>query len=140
MAYYWLTPPSRAAFFISVLLAVLALLVRYAHIAIPVVSHYTFETLLVAFLLLLATCSRASSKATAAEATWFVVPRRCLNLKGYIPLEHFFAVASHFMPAFSQAACVLGAPAKAGAATATTRLKATIESRVLMGFLRRRCI
>ena len=54
MAYYWLTPPSRAVFFISVLLAVLALLVRYAHIAIPVVSHYTFETLLVAFLLLLA--------------------------------------------------------------------------------------
>ena len=54
MAYYWLTPPSRAVFFISVLLAVLALLVRYAHIAIPVVSHYTFETLLVGFLLLLA--------------------------------------------------------------------------------------
>ena len=50
MAYYWLTPPSRAVFFISVLLAVL----RYAHFAIPVVSHYTFETLLVAFLLLLA--------------------------------------------------------------------------------------
>ena len=54
MAYYWLTPPSRAVFFISVLLAVLALLVRFAHLAIPVVSHYTFETLLVAFLLLLA--------------------------------------------------------------------------------------
>jgi hypothetical protein len=50
----WLTPPSRAVFFPSVLLAVLALLVRYAHIAIPVVSHYTFETLLVGFLLLLA--------------------------------------------------------------------------------------
>jgi hypothetical protein len=43
-----------AVFFISVLLAVLAFLVRYAHIAIPVVSHYTFETLLVAFLLVLA--------------------------------------------------------------------------------------
>ena len=55
MAYYWLTPPSRAVFFLSVLLAVLALLVRYAHIAIPVVSHYTFETLLLlGFLLLLA--------------------------------------------------------------------------------------
>ena len=38
MAYYWLTPPSRAVFFISMLLAVLALLVRYAHVAIPVVS------------------------------------------------------------------------------------------------------
>ena len=36
------------------MVVVLALLVRYAHIAIPVVSHYTFETLLVAFLLLLA--------------------------------------------------------------------------------------
>ena len=54
MAYYWLTPPSRAVFFLSVLLAVLALLVRYAHVAIPVVSNYSFETLLVAFLLLLA--------------------------------------------------------------------------------------
>jgi hypothetical protein len=54
MAYYWLTPPSRAVFFISVLLAVLALLVRYAHVAIPVVSDHSFETLLIAFLLLLA--------------------------------------------------------------------------------------
>ena len=54
MAYYWLTPPSRAVFFISVLLAVLALLVRYAHVAIPVVTNYSFETLLIAFLLLLA--------------------------------------------------------------------------------------
>ena len=52
--YHWLTPPSRAVFFLSVLLAVLALLVRYAHVAIPVVSNYTFETLLVGFLLLLA--------------------------------------------------------------------------------------
>jgi len=54
MAYHWLTPPSRAIFFLSVLLAVLALLVRYAHVAIPIVSHYTFETLLLAFVLLLA--------------------------------------------------------------------------------------
>ena len=45
MAYYWLTPPSRAVFFISVLLAVLALLVRYAHVAIPVVSNHSFEQL-----------------------------------------------------------------------------------------------
>ena len=44
---YWLTPPSRAVFLISVFLALLALLVRYAHIAIPVVSTYPFETLLV---------------------------------------------------------------------------------------------
>ena len=54
MAHYWLTPLSRAIFFLSVLLAVLALLVRYANVAIPVVSHYTFETLLLAFVLLLA--------------------------------------------------------------------------------------
>jgi len=54
MAYYWLTPPSRAVFIISVFLALLALLVKHAHVAIPVVSAHTFETLLVAFLLLLA--------------------------------------------------------------------------------------
>jgi hypothetical protein len=54
MAYYWLTPPSLAVFFISVLLAGLALLVRYAHVAIPVVSNHSFETLLIAVLLLLA--------------------------------------------------------------------------------------
>lgn len=54
MAYFWLTPPSRAVFVLSVFLALLALLVRYAHVAIPMVSSYTFETLLVAFLLLLA--------------------------------------------------------------------------------------
>jgi hypothetical protein len=53
MAYYRLTPPSRAVFIISVFLALLALLVRYAHVVIPVVT-YTFETLLTAFLLLLA--------------------------------------------------------------------------------------
>ena len=54
MAYFWLTPPSRAVFILSVFLALLALLLRYAHVTIPVVSTYTFETLLVAFLLLLA--------------------------------------------------------------------------------------
>jgi hypothetical protein len=54
MAYYSLTPPSRAVFLISVFLALLALLVRYADVAIPVVSTYTFETLLVALMLLLA--------------------------------------------------------------------------------------
>lgn len=50
----WLTPPSRTVFFILVLLAVLALLVRCAHVAIPVVSNHSFETLLIAFLLFLA--------------------------------------------------------------------------------------
>jgi hypothetical protein len=51
---YWLSPPSRPIFFLAVLLAILALLVRYAHASIPIVSTYTFETLLGAFLLLLA--------------------------------------------------------------------------------------
>jgi hypothetical protein len=51
---YWLSPPSRAIFSLSVLLAILALFVRYAHASIPIVSSYTFETLLIAFLLLLA--------------------------------------------------------------------------------------
>jgi hypothetical protein len=54
MAYYWLTPPSRAVFILSVFLALLALLVKYANVSIPVVNNYTFETLLVAFLMLLA--------------------------------------------------------------------------------------
>ena len=40
MAYFWLTPPSRAVFILSVFLALLALLVRYAHVAIPVVSTF----------------------------------------------------------------------------------------------------
>ena len=51
---YVLSPPTRPTFFIAVLLALLALLVRYAHVNIPVVSEYTFETLLIAFLVLLA--------------------------------------------------------------------------------------
>jgi hypothetical protein len=51
---YWLTPPSQAIFILSVLLAVLALLVRYAHVSIPIVSAHSFETLLIGLLLLLA--------------------------------------------------------------------------------------
>jgi Flp pilus assembly protein TadB len=46
----------------------------------------------------------------------------------HMPLVHFLAVASHCMPAFLQAASVFGAPAKAGALKATTRLKARIET------------
>jgi hypothetical protein len=67
MAYYWLTPPSRAVFIISVFLAVLALLVRYAHVVIPVVSTYTFENLLVALLLLLAAICFADFRRTNAS-------------------------------------------------------------------------
>ena len=49
-----LTPPSQLAFVLSIFLAILALLLRYAHVAIPVVNNHSFETLLVGFLLLLA--------------------------------------------------------------------------------------
>lgn len=49
-----LTPPAQVTFILSVLLAVLALLVKYAGASIPVVSGNSFETMLVAFLLLLA--------------------------------------------------------------------------------------
>lgn len=49
-----LSPPSQVTLLLSVLLAVLALLVRYAHVVVPVVTGYSFETMLVAFLLLLA--------------------------------------------------------------------------------------
>ncbi len=49
-----LSAPSQVTFLLSGLLAILALLVRYADVAVPVVSGNSFETLLVAFLLLLA--------------------------------------------------------------------------------------
>jgi hypothetical protein len=49
-----LSPPSQVTFILSVLLAVLALLVRYADAAIPVASGNSFETMVAAFLLLLA--------------------------------------------------------------------------------------
>ena len=49
-----LTPPSQVTFFLAVLLAVFSLLVRYTHADIPLVSGHSFETLLMAFLLLLA--------------------------------------------------------------------------------------
>ena len=49
-----LSPPSQFTLIFSVLLAVLALLVRYAGVAIPVVSGHSFETMLAAFVLLLA--------------------------------------------------------------------------------------
>ncbi len=50
---YWLTPPTRLTFIVSLVLAILALLVRYAHVAIPIVSAHVFETLLVGYLVLL---------------------------------------------------------------------------------------
>jgi len=48
-----LTPPSVVIFVISLILAVLALLVRYAHVSVPVVSAHVFETLLIGYLVLL---------------------------------------------------------------------------------------
>ena len=50
---YFLTPPSRVTFIISVVLAILALLVHYADVSIPVVSAHVWETLLLAYLVLL---------------------------------------------------------------------------------------
>ena len=50
---YWLTPPTRFTFAISVALVILALLVRYAHLALPLISAHVFETLLVGYLVLL---------------------------------------------------------------------------------------
>jgi len=44
----------RAAFIIAVALAIIALLVQYAHAAIPTASGHAFETMLLAFLILLA--------------------------------------------------------------------------------------
>jgi hypothetical protein len=50
---YWLTPPTRVTFIISLVLVILALLVHYAYVAIPVVSAHVFETLLIGYLALL---------------------------------------------------------------------------------------
>jgi hypothetical protein len=50
---YWLTPHTRLTFIVSVVLVILALLVHYAHVSIPVVSAHAFETLLIGYLVLL---------------------------------------------------------------------------------------
>ena len=50
---YWLTPPTRITFIISVILVILALLARYAGVSIPLVSAHVFETLLIGYLVLL---------------------------------------------------------------------------------------
>jgi len=50
----WLTPPSRATFIIATVLAVIVLLVQYASAKIPMATGHAFETLLLAFLMLLA--------------------------------------------------------------------------------------
>ena len=52
-AVYWLSPPTRLTFMASMILVTLTLLVRYAHVSIPVVSAHVFETLLIGYLVLL---------------------------------------------------------------------------------------
>jgi hypothetical protein len=50
-----LTPPSFAIFLISIILAVLALLVRYANVSIPIVSpSRAFDVLAIAYVVLTA--------------------------------------------------------------------------------------
>jgi hypothetical protein len=50
---YWLSPPTKVTFIISLVLVILALLVHYAHVSIPLVSAHVFETLLIGYLVLL---------------------------------------------------------------------------------------
>lgn len=50
----WLTPPTQPVFIISLVLAILAVLAELGGIAIPVVSKYEFETLLLAYGILVA--------------------------------------------------------------------------------------
>jgi hypothetical protein len=50
----WLTPPSRVTFIIAMVLAIIALLVQYASAKIPMATGHAFDTLLLAFLVLLA--------------------------------------------------------------------------------------
>lgn len=47
-----LSRPTTAVFLIAVILAVLAAVVRFTAVSIPVVSVYPFEILLIAFILL----------------------------------------------------------------------------------------
>jgi hypothetical protein len=50
-----LTPPSFVIFIVSVILALVAVLVHYAHISVPVVSSsHVFDVLTVAYVVLLA--------------------------------------------------------------------------------------
>ena len=52
---FTLTPPSVVIFVISFILAVLALLVRYAHVSVPVINaSRVFDVLAIAYVLLAA--------------------------------------------------------------------------------------
>lgn len=50
-----LTPPSLAIFVISLVLALVALLVRYAHVSVPIISAaHVFDVLALAYVVLTA--------------------------------------------------------------------------------------
>jgi len=49
-----LTPPNRITFIISVVIAATAVILHYANIAIPHVTHTNFVILLIGYLVLLA--------------------------------------------------------------------------------------
>ena len=50
---FTLTPPSVIVFVISLVLAVLALLIRYAHVSVPIISSsHVFDVLAIAYIIL----------------------------------------------------------------------------------------
>ena len=49
-----LTPPARVTFIISVVIAAIAVILHYTHIAIPHVTVSNFVTLIIGYLVLLA--------------------------------------------------------------------------------------
>ncbi len=49
----WLTPPTYPIFLISIVLFILALFAHYGGVNVPVVSQHTWETLLIAYVVLL---------------------------------------------------------------------------------------
>jgi len=52
---FTLTPPSVIIFVISIVLAILAMLVRYAHVSVPVINaSRVFDVLAIAYVLLAA--------------------------------------------------------------------------------------
>jgi hypothetical protein len=52
---FTLTPPSVIVFVISIVLAILAMLVRYAHVSVPVINaSRVFDVLAIAYVLLAA--------------------------------------------------------------------------------------
>ena len=49
-----ITPPTQLTLLISIVLAILAVILHYAHIKLPIVGTHTFWLLLVSYLVLLA--------------------------------------------------------------------------------------